>query len=565
MMFRPSSSTPTINAGPASLSRKRGSLLLAAALFAGSALSAQVNVTTRSYDNMRSGSNHNETILSLANVKPSKFGKLFTVNLDGEVYAQPLYVSGLTVNGATHNVVYVATMNNTVYAFDADTAAPLWQLHTGTPMVTSEIQDPNHPNISILSPTGIMCTPVIDLSSNTMYYVHANETKSNGASTYSYDLEAVDIRTGVKVMNPVTVTGSYQTADLSAPLVFNAKVELQRTSMALANGNVYFAFASHNDEGKYHGWIFAYSESSLSQVGVYVDTTIGTEGGIWQAGSAPAIDQNGNLYFSTGNGSFGLTANNLVQTGNSFIKLSPTLQLLDYFTPYNSEEMNEDDIDLGASGILLIPDPNNPTAAKYALGGGKAGVMYLTDVNNLGEFNSSGDNVLQEFQAIYGKGTSHIHGTPIYITNTTYGPTVYVWGENDVAREFLFNSTTGLLNPTPAATGTVTAPATHANGAMPGGFMSLSANGNGSRVLWASTPYNGNASEETVQGVLYAMNPSNLDIVWSDKMNDPRDDVGTFAKYVPPVVANGKLYVVNFGPVGATKASGQLLIYGLLQ
>ncbi len=526
-------------------------------------LLAQVNVTTRSYDNRRSGANQNETVLTPSNVA-SKFGKLHTIDLDGEVYAQPLYVSNVTVDGAKHNVVYVATMNSNVYAIDGDNGAVLWKTRLGVPFVTSEVQNDNEPNIDATSPTGILSTPVIDVADNALFYVHPNESKSGETSTYEFQLEKIDIRTGARLHSPVNIAGSYQTADLSAPLVFDAKVQNQRSSLAMANGNVYFAFSSHNDAGAYHGWVFAYSENTLDQVAVYSDTTIGTTGGIWMAGSAPAVDENGNLYYSTGNGSFGVTANNLVQAGNSFIKLSPTLELVSYFTPYNSATMNAKDEDLGAGGILLIPDPNNSAWTRYALGGGKGGVLYLTHVSDLGGFDSTKDNVIQEFQAIYGSGTSHIHGTPIYINDPAYGPTVYVWGENDVLRMFTFDAGTGLMITTPHATSSVTAPATHADGAMPGGFMCISANGTKNRILWASTPYAGSAALATVQGVLYAINTSTLQVIWTDKTNDARDEVGMFAKDVPPVVANGKLYVVNFGPLGTKTAAGQLLIYGLL-
>ena len=542
--------------------RKHPILAIIFALVLSTSLSAQVNVTTRSYDNRRSGTNPNETILTPTNVA-SNFGKLYTIDLDGEVYAQPLYVSNLTVNGAIHNVVYVATMNNSVYAFDADNAAPLWHVRNGTPIVSSEVQNDQAPNIDLTSPIGILSTPVIDLTTDAMYYVHAEEAKSGSTSTYEFELEKIDIRTGNKIQNAVIITGSYQTADLSTPLVFDAKVENQRPSLALANGNVYIAFASHSDAGAYHGWVFAYSASTMNQVAVYSDTTIGTRGGIWQAGSAPAIDESGNIYYSTGNGSFGATPNNLEQTGNSFIKLSHTLKLLDFFTPYDSATMNANDQDLGASGILLIQQPNN-VAGTYALGGGKGGVFYLTDANNMGGLSSSKDYIVQEFQAIYGSGTSHIHGTPIYFNDPTRGPSLYVWGENDTLRMFTFNSVTGLLNTSPSATSTVTAPVTHADGAMPGGFLCLSANRTKNQLLWASTPYNASAEEKTVQGVLYAMDANTLKIIWSDKNDDARDEVGMFAKYVPPVVANGKVYVVNFGPLGTTTATGQLLIYGLL-
>ena len=200
------------------------------------------------------------------------------------------------------------------------------------------------------------------------------------------------------------------------------------------------------------------------------------------SGQAPPIDSAGNLYFSTGNGSIGVTPNNLVQTGQSFIKLSPTLQLLDYFTPSNAATMSAGDMDLGSAGLLLLPNTSD------VLGGGKQGVLYLVNTNDMGEFNASSDNVTQEFQAIYGQGTSHIHGAPVYFNSDLNGPTTYVWGENDVLRGFLFNATTGLLNTTPFATSTMTAPATNNDGAMPGGFLSISANGNSNGILWASTP-----------------------------------------------------------------------------
>jgi hypothetical protein len=357
----------------------------------------------------------------------------------------------------------------------------------------------------------------------------------------------------------VTIAATYSTPDLTTPLVFSAQTQNPRPGLALANGNVYIAFASHNDMTPYNGWVLAYSTSTLAQTAVYSDTTTGTQGGIWNSGQAPTIDAAGNLYISTGNGSFGATANKLEQTGNSFIKLSPTLQLLDYFTPYNSAVMNSGDMDLGSTGLLLIPNTS------YVLGGSKQGVLYLVDTTAMGEFNASSDNVRQEFQAVLGVGTSHLHGTPVYFDSDLNGPTTYVWGENDVLRGLLFNTTTGLLSTTPFATSTMTAPATNNDGAMPGGFLSVSANGNSNGILWASTPYNGDAANQNVQGVLYALNADTLSLLWTDKTNDARDEIGMFAKYVPPVVANGKVYVPNFGPVGNTDGSGNLVVYGLLQ
>jgi outer membrane protein assembly factor BamB len=516
---------------------------------------AQVNIYTRSNDNARTGDNLQETILTPANVNATNFGKLFTVPTDGQVYAQPLYVSNLAIAGGTHNVVFVASMRNTVYAVDADSGTVLWSQNYGPPMVPQQVE--NDQNIVWSTGIGILGTPVIDPATNYMYFVSAEQP--TGTQNRSFNLNAIDITTGQPVHgSPVVIAATYQTADLANPLVFNATIHNARPGLALANGNVYVAFSSHEDQNDYHGWVMAYSTSTLAQTAVYSDTTSGTKGGIWSAGQAPTIDANGNVYISTGNGSFGTTTNNLVQTGNSFIKLSPTLTLLDYFTPYNSANLNSGDQDLGSSGLLLIPDTT------YALGGGKQGVMYLTDIGNLGKFNASSDQVRQEFQAVYGNGSSHIHGGPVYYNSDANGPSVYVWGENDKLRGFEFNATTGMVNTTPFATSTMTAPAINANSAMPGGFLSVSANKTQNGIVWASTPYNGDALHQSVEGVLYAFDATTLKLLWTDKTNAARDDVGYFAKYVPPVIANGKMFVPNFGIASTTDGSGNLVAYGLL-
>jgi hypothetical protein len=517
---------------------------------------AQVNIYTKSYDTSRTGANLQETILTPANVNPKSFGKLFTVPTDGQIYTQPLYVANLAIAGGTHNVVFVGSMFNTLYAIDADNGTVYWTQNFGSEIIAEDVQ--NNQNISWYTGVGILGTPVIDPNTNIMYFVSSSQP-SDGAQSYTYYLNALEIATGLPVSgSPVNITATYSTPDLTAPLAFNAKTQNQRAGLAIANGNIYICFGSHDDILPYTGWVMAYSESTLAQVAVYATATTGSGGGIWMAGQAPPIDSAGNLYFSTGNGSSGVTPNNLVQTGQSFIKLSPTLQLLDYFTPSNAATMSAGDMDLGSAGLLLLPNTSD------VLGGGKQGVLYLVNTNDMGEFNASRDNVIQEFQAIYGQGTSHIHTAPVYFNSDLNGPTTYVWGENDVLRGFLFNTTTGLLNTTPFATSTMTAPVTNNDGAMPGGFLSISANGNSNGILWASTPYNGSGEYANVQGVLYAFNADTLSPLWTDKTNDARDEIGLFAKFVAPVVANGKVYVPNFGPVGTTNGSGSLVVYGLL-
>jgi hypothetical protein len=520
---------------------------------------AQVNVYTRSYNPGRTGANLQETILTPANVNSKTFGKLFTVPTDGEVYAQPLYVSNLAIAGGTHNVVFVASMRNTVYAIDADNGTIYWQQNFGTPVTPQNVQYDQ--NISWSTGIGILSTPVIDPNTNYMYFVSAFQSTVNGNVEYAFHLNALEIATGEPVLgSPVNITASYSTPDLTYPIQLDMLRQNQRPGLALANGNIYIGFGSRDDMPTYQGWVLAYSASTLKQIGVYEDTTLGLQqGGIWMAGQAPAIDSAGNLYLSTGNGSSGKTPNGVIQTGESLIKLSPTLQLLDYFTPYDAATLSSSDMDLASAGVMLVPNTN------YLLGGGKQGVLYLINTADMGQFNASSDNVQQEFQAIYGVGTSHIHGTASYFDSDANGPTIYVWGENDVLRSFTYNSTTGRLNTTPWATSTMTAPATNNDGAMPGGFTSISANGNSNGILWASTPYNGDASHQLDQGVLYAFNANTLQLLWTDKTNDARDEVGTFSKYCPPIVANGKMYVPNFGPVGVTDGSGALVVYGLLQ
>ena len=531
-------------------------LLLLLLLCGNVAAIAQVNVYTRSYNLARTGQNLQETILTPANVNSNTFGKLFTVPTDGEVYAQPLYVSNLAIAGGTHNVVFVASMRNTVYAIDADNGTVYWTQNYGTPITPQYIQ--NDQNISWSTGLGILSTPVIDPSTNIMYFVSATQSVVNGNLVFQDHLNALEIATGAAVKSPVNITATYSTPDLTTPLQLVIQRQNQRPALALANGNIYVVFGSHDDITPYEGWVLAYNKSTLAQVAVYATTTIGSEGGIWMAGQGPAIDSAGNLYLLTGNGSSGKTPNGLMQTGESMIKLSPSLELLDYFTPYDAANLSAGDMDLGSAGLMLIPNTN------YVLGGGKEGVLYLANTGGLGGFNASNDQVRQEFQAIYGVGTSHIHGSPSYFDSDKNGPTIYVWGENDVLRSFLFNSTTGLLNTNPWATSTMTAPATNNDGAMPGGFTSISANGNTNGIVWASTPYSGDAAHQLAQGVLYAFDADTLKLLWTDKTNDARDEIGTFSKYCPPIVANGKMYVPNFGPWGSTTGSGALVVYGLL-
>ena len=523
--------------------------LAGAALLAGPA-AAQVAVTTQHNDNGRTGANLAETILTPAKVSAATFGKLFSAKVDGEIYAQPLYLSNVTVPGAgVHNVVYVATMNNTIFALDADKGTTLWTANFGAPVRASDVQC-CCPDIS--ATVGILGTPVIDPATNTIYFVSRNETNPGTASAvYTQYLNALDVSTGNVKFGPTLITAS------ASGVNFNPKIENQRPALTLANGNIYIAWASHNDCGAYHGWVMSYSASTLAQNAVYMNTPNGGQGGIWMAGQGLTVDTTGNVLFSSGNGSYTTDG---VQTGNSFVRLSPTLALQDWFTPYNTDSLNAADADLGASGLLGIP------GTTYVVGGGKQGVLYLVNENAMSHFHSGADQVTQEFQAVFGSGSSHIHGTPIYYNSPQNGPSIYVWGENDVLRAYAFNTTTGLFNTTAVAKSAMTAPVMNANGAMPGGFLSVSANGTqtGTGIIWATSPYNANANNAVVQGIIHAFDASTLQELWNDKQNSARDEVGRFAKFNPPTVAGGKLYVPTFGPNGSPSGTGALNVYGLL-
>jgi len=517
---------------------------------------SQVSVLTQHNDNARTGANLGETILTTANVNSTQFGKLFTRAADAEIYAQPLYVPGIAIPGqGTHNVVYVATMNNTVYAYDADSATastPLWSVNLGTPIPAGDVQCCC---TDISTRIGILGTPVIDLSTNTIYLVSRNK---NADGTYHQWLNALDITTGAqKLSGPREINATYGT------LTFDTKIQNQRPGLLLSKGVVYIAWASHNDCGAYHGWVMGYDAATLNQVAVYVNTPTGYQGGIWQAAQGLSADSSGNIYLMGGNGTFDANTGGS-NLGNSFIKLSvPTgggLTATDYFTPYNYDSLNASDADLGASGVLLIP------GTKYLLGGGKQGVLYLLDSTSLGHFHAGSDtNAVQRFGATNG----HIHGSPIYYNSPVNGPSIYVWSENDNLKVFSFNGSS--LNTTPIAYSPMQVPA-----GMPGGFMSVSSSGGASDngIVWVSHPYSGNANNAVVEGIVRAFDASTivtdsggvkrLKELWNSKQNDTRDAVGNFGKFAPPTVAGGKVYLASFGAVGSTLGSGQLVVYGLL-
>ncbi len=496
-------------------------------------------VLQRGYDANVSGANLTETVLNASNVGSGSFGLLFRLPVDERVYAQPLYVPGVAISGmGTHNVLYVATMNDSVYAFDADVGgAPLWSVNLASLVGATAPIWANFaiPNFDPPGHLGILSTPAIDPNTNVMYVVAC--TLEGG--TMAYRLHAIDITSGTEPYGPgVLITGSYSGVVLNPPYV------LQRMSLVIVNGQVIFGFSGQQVEKplNYDGWVMAYGETTLQQTGVFAPEVNGNlQGGIWQSGRPPAVDSSGYVYVFTGN-SMGGGFNGVTDFSESALKLdsSNSLTLVDYFTVGNWQHLDKKDLDLSSSGPLLIPGTGLLT------GGGKTGYLYVLDSSDLGHWNANDSQVVQKDYISAGE----IHGGPVYWTGstTTGGPLLYDWGSTDVLKAYAFNGTTFATSPTMEGTYTE---------ALPGGFLAISANGNtpGSGVLWANTPGNKQVDPVLVP-TLHAFNAENItQELWNSQINATRDGAGAFASNMPPMVANGKVYLAN--------GSFQVLVYGL--
>ncbi len=522
---------------------------------------ADVAVLTQHNDLARTGANLAETTLNVTNVNTNAFGLIFTRAVDDQIYAQPLIMTNVNLGtNGVHNIVIVATVNDSVYAFDADNSAsnaPYWQVsflsaNAVAPANTDMTGACGGSYKDFSGHCGIVGTPVIDPTNSTIYLVA--RTKENG-STFVQRVHALDITTGAERPNsPVIITASVPgTGDGSSGgvITFDSQKQNQRPGLALVNGVVYISWASHCDWGPYHGWLIGYDASSLQRVVVYNDTPNGSDGGIWMSGQAPCADTNGNLFISVGNGTVGTTSNrrDLTNRGESFLKLtrSGTNLLVDtFFTPFDFTNLENGDIDLGCAGLILIP------GTSLTCSGGKEGKLYLVNRDNMGGLSSSTNadtNIVQSFSL----GSHQIHGGPVWWDGPD-GSYLYVQAASDYLRQYKYNPATGMLNlpnyaqsPTAAASG------------QPGGIMSLSANGTnaGSGILWATHNLSGDANQQVRPGILHAYNAQNVtNEIWNSEQLSSRDTVGNLAKFVPPTVANGKVYLATF--------SNRLNVYGLL-
>jgi hypothetical protein len=508
---------------------------------------AQPPVLQRGYDAGVSGATLSETTLNTSNVIPASFGLVFKLAVNDNVMAQPLYVPSVVINSVAHNVLYVATMSDTLYAFDADIGgAPLWTVNLATLVGATPLplaQFVYSGNEAIINNLGILSTPVIDLATKTLYAVTC--TLEN--STVVYRLHAVDITTGApRAGSGLVISGNYSS------MTFDARNAWQRLSLVLTGNNVVFGFAAFELESTAHlysGWVMAYDKTTLAQTGIFATVTTGNGGGgVWQSARPPVVDSAGYVYGITGN-AYGGGYDGVHNFSESVLKLDPAngLKLMDWFTPSIWSTLDAQDLDLTSSGPMLVPGTN------LLVGGGKTGVLYVLNTATppgLGKYTTNDSGAAQKIQL----SVSELRGGPVYWQRPAAngGPLLFNWGAKDALKAFAFSGTT--LATTPSAHGSI------ASQIWPGGILTLSANGGtpGTGVLWATVAASGNAEDNPpVPGVLYAFDADNVATeLWNSNTNATRDAVGNFAKFVPPLVANGKVYVATW--------SGQIAVYGLI-
>jgi hypothetical protein len=476
----------------------------------------QVSVLTYHNDLARTGQNLAETLLTPPSVSSGQFGQLFTYPVDGQVYGQPLYLPGVIVPGkGIHNIVFVATEHDSVYAFDADNylAAPLWHSNFLNPAQSVTTASATGLGCNSITPeVGITATPVIDPTTGTLYVVAMTEEGSAG--TYVHRLHALDVTTGAeKPGSPVEIEASVPGAGNGTNTVpFEPWLYKERAGLLLLNGVVYTAWSSQCDSGNYHGWIIAYDAHTLQQSAVFSDTPNWDAGAFWQAGAAPAADSAGNIYIVSANGTFDANSGGS-DFGESVLKLSTgkNLAIADYFTPYNADALSDQDLDLGSSGALLLPDGTGSAAHPHLLvSGGKFGTVYLLDRDHLGHFHAGADS--QIVQSLSG-AVGALFGIPAYFNNT-----VYFSAAHDQVKAFSLHN--GLLSTLPVS-------ASSATFAELGTVPSISANAASNGILWTIDP----------AAQLHAYDAADL----ASQLY--QGSTGSYVKFSTPTIANGKVYV----------------------
>jgi hypothetical protein len=518
-------------------------------------------------DLSRDGVNAQEYALTTSNVTSATFGKLFSCAVDGAVYAQPLWVANLTIGGAKHNAIFVATTHDTIYAFDAD-ASPCQQLWSKSLLGSGEtwVDYSDTGSADIQPDIGIIGTPVIDPASNKLYVVAKSKISGNNCSTTSNCHQRLHALSLIDGSEPVTATEI--NSSISVPgtgdgssngnVAFNTKTQNQRPGLVLLNGVVYVTWASHGDNTPYHGWVIGFDKGSLQIVSTFNVNPNGSDSGIWMSGGAPSADSSGNLYFLTGNGTFDANTGGS-DYGDSTVKLStsPTLAVSSYFTPADQQNLEGGDTDHGSGGAaILVDQPAGSPHQHLVIGGGKEGNLFLLDRDNLGGYganaNPADSNAVQKFSI----------GNPIFATAAFWNNTLYIAGIFGQVQAFAFNTTTGQF---------ATAPSSRSTGPLygfPGATPSISATGASSNgIVW--TQYNGqyctNQSSACGPSVLHAYDATNL----GNELWNSGTSAGNAVKFTVPTVANGKVYIGtrgnNTGGVStSTSTPGEIDVYGLL-
>ncbi len=486
-----------------------------------------MRVLTYHNDVARSGLNPDEKILTPANVNSDSFGKVAFLSVDGSVDAQPLYVSNVAEAGHSHNVVFAATEHDSVYAFDADNFAQLWQV---TVLGANETSSDDRGCAQVSPEIGITATPVIAFNSEgrgVMYLVAMSKDKDGN---YFQRLHALDITTGAEIADsPATIAATFH--NLLGEITFDPKDYKERASLLFLDGNVYTSWASHCDNGSYTGWVIGYRSATLEQASVLNVTPNGSDGAIWMSGAGPAADAQGNIYLLDGNGTFdnalnaaGFPING--DFGNGFLKLSANAQNLkvaDYFEMHNTSAESNVDRDLGSGGALVLPDLQDSFGKTWqlAIGAGKDGHIYVVNRNSMGKFNSEQDSAIHQ-------ELDHALAGGVYATPAYFGGTVYFGAVGDALKAFSIVN----ANLVPKATSK-----TSTKFAYPGTTPSISANGAANGIAWAVESRGSDA------GVLHAYEASNLaNELYNSNWAGVRDNFAD-NKFIAPIIANGKVFV----------------------
>ncbi|CAB3647543.1 PQQ-binding-like beta-propeller repeat protein [Paraburkholderia rhynchosiae] len=478
-------------------------------------------------DLARTGQMLAETTLTPANVKSSSFGKVAFLAADGKVDAEPLFVTNLSIGGTPHDVVYVATEHNSVYAYDATTFAQLWKV---TLNGNGETSSDNRGCQDITPEIGITSTPVIDRSRGANGVLYAVSMTKDSGGGYHHRLHALDLATGAELLGgPTEIAATYPgggAGSVNGVITFNASLHTERAALTLVGGNIYMGWTAHCMSGSYTGWLMAYNAAALRQTSALNITPNGSQGSIWMAGSGMASDGS-SLYVVDGNGTFGTTLNAQGfpvdgDFGNSLMKLSPgQLQVTDYFAMSNVVEEANTDNDFGSGGVMLLPDQTTTGGVikHLAVAAGKDNHIYVVDRDSMGKFNPGANNIWQELVGTLAGG---IWGSPAY-----YNGVVYYGGLNDSLKALpitgAFLATTALSR-SPTTFG------------YPGATPAVSANGASNGIVWAA--------ENGSTGALHAYDASNLaNELYNSNQAGTRDQWGAGNKFITPMIARGKVYV----------------------